>query len=276
MVKTMNTRHAVLNLMGTFLLAGPLWAAPPKVMLLVDEKSLGTLPTSEVEAMGVALLLERGIPTVDQEMVRANVKKQQNLLKSVGDNRGAAALGMQFGADVVIVGEAVSKPSARRIAESNLRTYQAVVTLRAVRADNSENLASASEESSIVGLEDVSGSAKALKTAARPALESVLDQLQVRWEAPANAPARISLSIGGVDQAWKLKALRDQLRNLKDISSVVQKNYAAGAVVFEIVSALSAEQLAEKIVLGAGPDLGLQTLEVAPASIQLRAVERSP
>lgn len=275
MVNTMNTRNLFHILAGSLLLAGSLWAATPKVMLLVDEKSLGTLPTSEVEAMGVALLLERGIPTVDQEMVRANVKKQQSLLKSVGDNRGAAALGVQFGADVVIVGEAVSKPSARRIAESNLRTYQAVVTLRAVRTDNSENLASASEEASIVGLEDVSGSAKALKTAARPALESVLDQLQVRWETPANAPARIGLSIGGIDQAWKLKAMRDQLRGLKELSSVVQKTYAAGAVVFEVESTLSAEQLAEKIVLGAGPDLGLQTLEVAPASIQLRAVERS-
>lgn len=275
MVNTMNTRHVFRILLGTLVLGGPLWAAPPKVMLLVDEKSLGTLPTSEVEAMGVALLLERGLPTVDQEMVRANVKKQQSLLKSVGDNRGAAALGVQFGADVVIVGEAVSKPSARRIAESNLRTYQAVVTLRAVRTDNSENLASASEESSIVGLEDVSGSAKALKAAARPALESVLDQVQVRWANAANAPARIGLSIGGVDQAWKLKALRDQLRGMKDLTSVVQKTYAAGAVVFEVESALPAEQLAEKIVLGVGPDLGLQTLEVAPGSIQLRAVERS-
>ena len=40
----------------------------------------------------------------------------QQLLKMAGDPRGAAALGLQFGADVVIMGEVVAKPSARRIA----------------------------------------------------------------------------------------------------------------------------------------------------------------
>jgi hypothetical protein len=257
------------------LAAGTLEAAGPKVMLVVDEKSLGTIPTAEVEAMAVSLLLERNLPTVDQDMVRANLKREQSLLKSVGDNRGAAALGHQFGADVVIVGEAVAKPSARRIAESNLRTYQAVVTLRAVRTDTSENLGAASEEASIVGLEDVSGSSKALKAAARPALEKILDEIEVRWSGPAaDAPARLVLSVGGIDQAWKLKAMRDALRSADFLSGTVQKSYTAGAASFEVESTLPSEEVAEKLLLAPPEGLKLQVLNVAPGQIQLRALER--
>ena len=257
------------------LAAGWVCAAGPKVMIVVDEKSLGTIPTAEVEAMAVSLLLERELPTVDQDMVRANLKREQSLLKSVGDNRGAAALGLQFGADVVIAGEAVAKPSARRIAESNLRTYQAVVTLRAVRTDNSENLGAVSEESSIVGLEDVSGSSKALKAAARPALEKLIDQIQVRWSGPAEgAPARIVLSVGGIDQAWKLKAVRDRLRAASFLAGTTQKSYTAGAASFEVESDVPAEEVAEKLILDPPEGLKLQALHVAPGQIQLRALER--
>ena len=134
-------------------------------MILVDEKSLGTIPTAEVEAIAIQMLLNSNAQIVDQDMVRANLSKGQQILAMSGDNRGAAALGLQFGADLTIVGEVVAKPSARRIGDSNLRSYQAVATLRAVRTDNSATIASSSEDASVIGLDDVGGSSKALKAA---------------------------------------------------------------------------------------------------------------
>jgi len=250
----------------------------PKVMLLVDEKSLGTIPTAEVEAMAISMLRDRQVRTVDQEMVRSNVKKSQAMLKSVGDNRGAAAIGLQFGADVIIVGEAVAKPSARRIAESNLRTYQAVVTLRAVRTDNSENLATASETASIVDIEDVSGSSKALKTAGQKTLQELLPTMLESWEkggGSSGSSTHIVLSVGGVDQAWKLKAIRELLRGKSElIQNVQQKSYTAGAAVFEVDSEVPAETLSEKIVLAAPQGLSFQVLDVAKGKIDLRAVAK--
>lgn len=135
----------------------------PKVMVVIDEKSLGTIATSEIEALAVKALAEKGIETVDQDMVAANLQRMRQALKQAGDGRGASALGREFGADVVLIGEAVVKPSAKRVADSNLRSYQAAVTLRAVRTDNAANLAAVSEDAAVVALEDVSGSARALR-----------------------------------------------------------------------------------------------------------------
>lgn len=251
---------------------------PPRVMIIVDEQSLGTIATAETEAMAIAKLSARGVPTVDQDMVRANLARGQQILQQAGDNRGAAALGAQFGADVVIVGEAVAKPSARRIAETNLRSYQAVVTLRAVRTDNAAAIAAASEDSTQVGLEDVSGSARALRAAAEKALDRLIPEMLAKWSAGAAPVAfshAIELTVGGVDQIWKVRAVRDLLRErTADVRNVVQRSYTTGVAVFSMESKRPAEELAEELVLSPPEGLKFQVLDVSAGRIQLRAVDR--
>lgn len=257
-------------------------AALPKVMVLVDEKSLGTISTSEIEAMAVKLLGEKEVETVDQDMVQANLERVQKALKGAGDNRGAAALGREFGADVVLLGEAVVKPSARRIAESNLRAYQAAVTLRAVRTDNAVNLASASEDASVVALEDVAGSAKALKAAGKKALDAIIPAMLAKWEktggeTAAKTKVNLDVTVGGVDQIWKLKATREKFKAMgKEIASVTQQSYAQGVAVFRIVSLLPSEELAEAVVMDPPPELKIQVVEIKPGALSLRVVEAEP
>ena len=257
-------------------------AALPKVMVLVDEKSLGTISTSEIEAMAVKLLGEKEVETVDQDMVQANLERVQKALKGAGDNRGAAALGREFGADVVLLGEAVVKPSARRIAESNLRAYQAAVTLRAVRTDNAVNLASASEDASVVALEDVAGSAKALKAAGKKALDAIIPAMLAKWEktggeTAAKTKVNLDVTVGGVDQIWKLKATREKFKAMgKEIASVAQQSYAQGVAVFRIVSLLPSEELAEAVVMDPPPELKIQVVEIKPGALSLRVVEAQP
>lgn len=247
----------------------------PRVMLLVDEKSLGTIPTAEVEAMAIQMLLEQNVPVVDQDMVQSNLDKGQELLRMAGDNRGAAALGLQFGADIVIIGEVVAKPSARRISDSNLRTYQAAATLRAVRTDNSMAIASASEDASIIGLDDVAGSAKAIKTAGRKSLDRLIPDLLDAWTRAGGRSAprlnHVTLTVGGVDQMWKLKAVREQLAAMKSQAvNVVQRNYTAGMAVFELDALVPIEELSEAIVLKPPADIKYQVLDMGPANIQLK------
>lgn len=251
----------------------------PRVMLLIDERNLGTIPTSEVEALAVKHFLRHNFLIVDQEMVRSNLQKDKQMLKMANDNRGAATLGLQFGADVIIVGDAVAKPSARRIKDTNLRTYQAVVTLRAVRTDNSITLASASETASVLGLEDVAGGSKALKQAGHNSLKRLIPDTINVWCKASPSTTRSALNhvvvtVGGVDQMWKLKAIRECLQNNKNLKHVVQRNYTAGSALFEIDSSIPTEELAEHVVLSPPEGLRLQVLEIGPSKISMRAVKK--
>lgn len=247
----------------------------PRVMLLIDEKNLGTIPTSEVEALAARMLLQNGLNVVDQEMVRANIKKDQQLLKMAGDARGAAAVGLQFGAEIVIVGDAVAKPSAGRIADSNLRTYQAVVTLRALRTDTATALASASETASIIGLEDVSGSSKVLKLAGAQTLDILIPEMIDAWresQGRAGGQRKIEIAFGGVDAVWMLKCIRKSLQDNAHISNMAQRNYTPGAATFEVNSSVSANALAEELVLNPPKKVRYQVLNVTARKINLRAV----
>lgn len=251
----------------------------PKVIVMVDEKNLGTISTSEVESMAIEMLSEKGIETVDQTMVANNLERVQKALRGAGDNRAAAAMGREFGAEVVLIGEAVAKPNAAKIGDSNLRSYQASVTFRAIRVDNAVNIATASEKASVVAMDDVTGGSKALCEAGKKALKKVIDGLIRKWNGASISTGEaekvnIELTVGGMDQIWKLKAMRQQLKKMKNsASSVTQKSYAQGAAVFNVVSLLPAEELAEELVMHPPEELKIQIIEIHPAAISLRVVD---
>ena len=249
----------------------------PIVMLLIDEKNMGSIPTAEVEAMGTQLLINNNCKTVDQDMLRANIEQRKRMLKTVGDKRGAAALGSQFGADVVITGSAVCKPSERRISDSNIRTYQAVTTLRAIRTDNGNILATASESGTGLDVEDVRGGSKALRAAAEACFNKLIPQTLNAWQrgGPTSTTARpypyhIQLTFGGVDKLWKVKSIREDLKAKASLDNVVQRNYTAGAVVFDVDSKIAAEELTEAIVLTPPKQLKIQALSIDSGKIVMR------
>ena len=254
-------------------------AAMPKVLVMVDEKALGSVSTSEIETMAVSKLAEKGVETVDQSMVQANLERIQKALRGTGDSRASAVLGREFGADVMLIGEAVSKPNATKIGDSNLHSYMASVMFRAVRVDNSVNVASASEYATVIAMDDITGSSKALRAAGEKALDAVIPTLIAKWNSPgdasaaANAKVGIEITVGGMDQVWKLKETRVRLKGMKAVSGVQQKSYSQGAAIFRVESSIPSEELAEELVLNPPEGLKVQVVEIKPAVLSLRVVE---
>ena len=277
-MKQMSIRQVVVVLALSFSISAS--AALPKVMVMVDEKAIGSVSTSEIETMAVKKLAEKGISTVDQNMVQNNLERIQKAFRGAGDNRAAAAMGREFGADVILLGEAVAKPNAAKIGETNLRSYNATVTLRAVRIDNSVNITTASESSTVVAMDDITGSSRALKAAGEKALGTLVPELVAKWEKPTEAGVKaggktaVEMTVGGMDQIWKLKATRVCLKeNKKCIASVVQKSYAQGVAIFRVESLLPAEELAEELVMHPPEELKVQVVEIHPTTLSLRVVE---
>ena len=255
-------------------------AALPKMLVMVDEKALGSISTSEIETMAVKMLGEKGIETVDQNMVQSNLERIQKAFRGTGDNRAAAAMGREFGADAILIGEAVAKPNASKIGDSNLRSYMASVSFRAVRIDNSVNVASVSETATVIAMDDVNGSSKALRAAGEKALRKIIPELVEKWENP-NAKgtayerrSTITVTVGGMDQIWKLKEMRVRLKGMtKEVESVAQKSYVQGVAIFSVSSFVPAEELAEVLVMNPPEDLKVQVVEIRETTLNLRVVE---
>ena len=254
-------------------------AATPKVMVMVDEKALGSVSTSEIETMAVSKLAAKGVETVDQSMVQANLERIQKALRGAGDNRAAAVMGREFGADVMLIGEAVSKPNAAKIGDSNLRSYMASASFRAVRVDNAVNIASSSETATAIAMDDITGSSKALKAVGAKVLDAIIPTLISKWENPEGKGTAqekrtsIEITVGGMDQIWKLKETRTRLKGMKkEIESVVQKSYAQGVAIFKVESFIPAEELAEALVMNPPEDLKVQVVEIKPTVLNIRVV----
>jgi hypothetical protein len=100
-----------------------------------------------------------------------------------------------------------------------------------------------------------------------------------KWEkstgtGAAKAKINLDITVGGVDQIWKLKAMREKLRSMsQEIDSVTQQSYAQGLAVFRAVSLLPSEELAEAVVMNPPEDLKIQVIEIKPGSLNLRVVE---
>jgi hypothetical protein len=168
-------------------------------MTVITEQGPGIDGSSgAIDSMAVPLLIGRKIPAVDPSMVQSNRQKIQTLLTQSGDEQGAMTVGVQFGADVVLAGRAEARCVASRIAGSNLKTYQGVVSVRAICTDDAGVLAMTTESANIIALDDASGSQKALQVAGRQALEKLIPEMMAAWNQrpPQGArTARPSLSV---------------------------------------------------------------------------------
>ena len=143
---------------------------------------------------------------IDPAVVRANVQKIQAMMSASGDDHGAAALGAQLGADIVIRGAADVRALAQKIADSRLQSYQAQVNLQAAATDNGAVLASSDASAAALALDAAGGGAKAVQSATAKALDSLLASLLPAWSAEVKAGRLRAVSEDAVSMARALSA----------------------------------------------------------------------
>ncbi|OGV42413.1 MAG: hypothetical protein A2X46_11160 [Lentisphaerae bacterium GWF2_57_35] len=151
-------------------------------MLLLSVRGFDSTFSVETESLVTQSLLEQEIPVVDQTVVDANIQKIKSVLSASGDDQGAVMLGTQFGADVIVRGEAVVRSLASHIANSKLQSFQAQIKLQAISTDNGQLLASAADAATVLALDAETGGPRALQSATSKMLGTFIPALLSSWE----------------------------------------------------------------------------------------------
>jgi hypothetical protein len=147
--------------------------AMPKVMVVIEEKVAGIFGTTGWETVGQAestlaeTLLAAGFPVVDPQTVHRNVPRDKALRLLEGDQQAAAVAGLQFGAQVVISGQAISKNAGGKLLGTNMQSLQATVQVRAVRSDDGQVIATGSAQAVQAHIDELRGGALAIQEASR-------------------------------------------------------------------------------------------------------------
>jgi hypothetical protein len=251
------------------------FAGTPRIMVMVDEKNLGAYTTAESEKVIAQHLLAQGVSVVDAEMVRTSTDRDKVLQGMTSGPRAAASLGLQFGAEVIIVGKAVAKGSAEQIQDSTLRSYQAQVSLRAVRTDTAAVLGFVSGSGAKVHVDDVVGGSKAIRAATEPLIVALLPKILSAWSGTAAGPnQKIQLVIGNVSQIWQVSAIKNLLRkDIRHVEEVVQRNFVSGTAVFEVTCGSDAQALAEALTMAKPAYFRLKVVGVSDGKLDMKLVD---
>lgn len=276
------TRHArrwLLGLLVAPILAGlgPAWAGEqaPRFMVLVEERNLGSYPVAEAERVIIEHLLQKGLEVVDAELMKTNLDRDKALQAMTGGARAAAALGLQFGAEVIIVGRAIAKSSAETIKDTAFRSYLGNVSLRAIRTDTAEVLAVDNHEVAKIHVDDVAGGTLAIREATLPLVVRLVPKVLGRWgDGRQDAVHRIQLVVGNVQQLWQVAALRQLLaERVKGLKDIVQRSFVSGVAVFDARYSGEAQKLAEELTLAQPEHFRLRVLGVTPSKVDARLVD---
>ncbi len=140
-------------LAGVGVLVGP--ASENKVALLIKEKSFTSVPLNSFwdivpisETQLAKNLMEGGIEVIVRDQLRDLIAESTVLKAIKGDLNSARNIGLKAGADIVIVGTAVSSLHGENVKE-NTKTVQANISVKAVSTLESSLIAAKTNFSTI-------------------------------------------------------------------------------------------------------------------------------
>ncbi len=250
----------------------------PRFMILIDEKNMGTYSMNDAERIITDFLSAKGAEVVDAELVKTNVNRNKALHAMTSDPRAAAALGLQFGADIIIVGKAIAKGSAEHVRNSSMRSYRASVTLKAIKTDTAEVLATGTNTVAKLHVDDIAGGSAAIQDATTPLIKKLGRNLFNKLQKVATAKSRnIHLLIGSVSQIWQVAALKKMLReNISGVEDVVQRSFVSGVASFDVYWRGDSQALAEELTLAKPGYFKVKVVSVSPNKLDAKLVQSGP
>lgn len=217
----------------------------PRVMVVFRELSDGeslsdvTMGANMSESLIMDHFRERGFPVVDAATVQRITETDQIKLILQGDDRTAALVGLQAGAEIVVSGTALHNTETRSIAGSQREIHRYQVSSRAVNTATGSLLAASAVTVELPFSETQARSRAADSTAA--SLETAILQ---GWVQNSNITEILAT---GADFA-KVRSLRSQIQSsVRGVTDVVTRDLTGSSATIEVVSETSTEEILDAL-----------------------------
>ncbi len=252
----------------------------PKVMVLIDEKVGGLYGTTAWENVGQAestiieKLLAAGFNVVDPQTVRANITRDKALRMLEGDAKAAAAEGLKYGAQVVIMGKAFSKNAGGRLYGTRMQSIQATVQARVIRTDTAQILSARSATGTKVHVDELQGGALAIKEASEKLADQLMQDIINKWRSEVYGRSQeITLMISGLTSYRHLSAIKRFLeKETQGVRAVHQRSYTSGVAELMIDYGGKSSNLADELANRDFPGFRLEPTNVTPNRVDVKVV----
>lgn len=244
----------------------------PKIMILIAEKPLGNQTTKDAaETEMIRKFTEKGFKVINPAALKRNRNLDQIRSVMRGNTDQAASISQQYGAELLIVGEASSE---RGKTTYGLRTCRATVNARVIEVDTMRILMANSKNAAGADATEKIASKKSLQNAGGLLADYLIDQITKEWKVRAASAYDVQLVISELTFS-QLVQLEQTLKKLNDVETVHRQSFNSGTAVIQLRSQHSAQKLAEVLVSKPFSHFSLDVTNYTANRIDIR-VARAP
>jgi hypothetical protein len=231
----------------------------PRLMVLIDEVNMEQhyffnnydLNTTANEIINK--FLELGFTFVDQDVAIRKLQRDAALAAVEGDAKSAQTIARETGAEVLIVGKAISKAASGGPAvlrDAGMVSCQATLNLRAVDADAGSVIGVTSQQAASVHVDHITGGTQALIKASDLAAEDLSKKILKAWQKDVYSGSTVQMRVLEVPSYSDLVKFKDMLKTyIRGVQEVYQRDYAGNTAVFDIDVRGDAQFVAEELTL---------------------------
>ncbi len=232
----------------------------PRAMIMVAEQNVGmhyynywwavkasTADLTVTENVLMQKLTSKGLHIVDHAVASKTLSiKAPYKIESLS-NDAVQSIGNLYDAEVVIYGKALAK-LAGSVMGSSMKSAQADISLRVVRTDTGQVIASATHHAAAVHPNEVTAGVEALKQAAEAISDQLLDQVVKRWSQDLSSGSLIRLEISGIPSYDHLLRFKKTLQQrIRGVKGVYQRDIDAGEATLDVEVPTTSQQLADEL-----------------------------
>jgi hypothetical protein len=256
----------------------------PRTMIMIAEQNIGhewyawwwghqgqQMDMGVVENTVIDVFTQKGFEFIDHDAAERNIKVSSAYKIQDLTVEQARTLGNQADAEVVIVGKAVSKLYGD--IGGGMKSAQADLSMRAIRTDTGQVLASATTHGAAVHITPETAGTEALKKAANTASEQMMEKILAVYSKEAGGTKSVNITISGLNKTQFVKfkdVLRNQVRGIKDLH---ERSFANNTAKISVDAKSSSQSISDELLL---KDFGTFSVEVVGSTANSLELKITP
>ncbi len=227
----------------------------PRVMLLIEEQNITgadrwayfTVDMTTAENTMIEEFQNNGFEVIDPALVKENRKKDEIIAALSGDTRAAAAIAAYQDAEIIITGKAVSRV-ATGFNLGGMKSCQATVSARAVKADVARIIASSSERAAVPHIDEITGGTLAIEKASRKLATKLLAKITERGRKEFYNSTTLTMTVMGFSSYSELTEFINKLKFfIRGIKKIRTRNIAGKTAELDVQITGNTRQLAREL-----------------------------
>ena len=251
----------------------------PIIMVLIPEyhrRSNVRHPSGETEI--IRLLVEQGFPVVDQQQIQEIRYKDEAKRAAQGDVAAAVALGTQFEAEIIIVGEASSQRSAGRI-PGNIVACSAQLVVKAIQTDTGKILATHRMSDKGLDLTEELAAQKAFVKVGGKMADYLIGEMEHKWHQMATSREReLTLKIMNVTFKELLLFENALQKHIPSAQNLYRRHFDVTGKIAELEVTITGDshQFVKELALITFDDFGVEVLNQTAQVLDIQINQKLP